>query len=95
MSHGKVVHVVWIVLVALTLVGAWLGEAAEPGPWVALIVIVSMAVKGRLVIDHFLELATCNRRIRRLMRAYFYVLPGLALATYLYGDAVVRMTTLR
>jgi hypothetical protein len=95
MRHDRVIHVVWIVLVALTFVGAWLGEVADPGLPVALLVIVSMAIKGRLVIDHFLELTTCNRRIRRLMRTYFYVLPGLTLTTYVFGDVIVRLTTMQ
>jgi hypothetical protein len=89
---GKL-DVVWLALVALTLGGAWLGESAEPGLPVTVSVAAALAFKGRMVIDHFMELGNANRSIRRLMRAYFYLLPLAAIATHLFGDRLARLTT--
>lgn len=94
MTHKQLIDVLWLLLVALTLGGALIGEAAEPGIAVTLVISLTMALKGRVIIDHFMELKTANRRIRNLMRAYFYVLPLMTLLTYLFGDWLARLTTL-
>ncbi len=94
MTHKQTLDFLWIVLCILTLGGAYLGEAAEPGLAVTLLIAITMAFKGRMVIDHFMELKTANRRIRSLMRAYFYVLPTVMVLTYLFGDQLARLTTL-
>lgn len=94
MSHEKLIDLLWLVLVALTLGGSLLGETAEPGLAVTLIISLTMAFKGRMVVDHFMELKTANRTIRKLMRAYFYVLPLLVVLTSLFGDRLARLTTL-
>lgn len=94
MTHKQALDILWIGLCALTLGGAYLGEAAEPGLAVTLLIAATMAFKGRMVIDHFMELKTANRRIRNLMRAYFYVLPMVTVLTYLFGDRLASLTTL-
>lgn len=94
MTHKQLIDLLWLLLVALTLGGAFIGEAAEPGIAVMLVISLTMAFKGRVIIDHFMELKTANRTIRNLMRAYFYVLPLLTVLTYLFGDWLARLTTL-
>ena len=94
MTHGRLVDLLWLLLVALTLGGAYLGEASEPGLTVTLIISLTMAFKGRIIVDHFMELKTANRTIRKLMRAYFYVLPLVTVLTTLFGDWLARLTTL-
>ena len=94
MSHEKLLDRLWLLLVALTLGGAWIGEAAEPGLAVTIIVALTMAFKGRMVVDHFMELKTANRTLRNLMRGFFYVLPAANVLSILFGDWLARMTTL-
>lgn len=94
MSHEKLLDRLWLVLVALTLGGALIGESADPGFVVTVIISLTMAFKGRVVVDHFMELKTANRKIRNLMRAYFYVLPAMTVLSYLFGDWIARLTTL-
>lgn len=83
MSHKQTVTVLWGLLVVLTLGGSLLGETIEPGYALMLVVTLTMAVKGRMVIDHFMELKNANRLIRRLMQAYFYVLPLATVLSYI------------
>ena len=45
-----------------------------------------MAFKGRIVIDHFMELKHATPKVRNLMRAYFYVLPTLTVLVSLFGE---------
>ncbi|MES9846372.1 MAG: cytochrome C oxidase subunit IV family protein [Candidatus Sedimenticola sp. PURPLELP] len=94
MSQVKLLNILWVLLLVLTVGGAWLGESSGPGTGVALFVIITMALKGRLIIDHFMELNSANVTIRRLMRAYFYVLPLCVLLTYFFGDWLAGLTTL-
>lgn len=94
MPREKLIDLLWLLLVALTLGGSLLGETAAPGLAVTLVISLTMAFKGRMVIDHFMELKTANRTLRRLMRAYFYVLPLLVVLTSLFGDRLARLTTL-
>lgn len=94
MLNKRTIDRLWFLLVALTLGGAVIGETAEPGLAATLAIALSMAFKGRMVIDHFMGLKTANRTIRNLMYAYFYVIPLLTVLTSLYGDTLARLTSL-
>jgi hypothetical protein len=41
-----------------------------------------------------MELKTANPTIRRLMRAYFYVLPSVTVLVYVFSEHFARLTTL-
>lgn len=87
MSHKQVVAVLWIVLVILTLGGSMLVETAEPGYALMLLITLTMAFKGRMVIDHFMELKNAHPLLRRLMQGYFYILPLATVISYLLSSA--------
>ncbi len=59
-----------------------------------LIIATTMAVKGRMVIDHFMELTNANRTIRRMVRLYGVVIPVLLMLTYVFGPQIARVTSL-
>lgn len=94
MSHEKLIDRLWILLLALTLGGAWIGEAADSSMAVTIMISLTMAFKGRIVVDHFMELKTANRTLRNLMRGFFYVLPAVTILTTLFGDWIARLTKL-
>lgn len=94
MLNKRTIDRLWLLLVALTLGGAVIGEAAEPGLAATLAIALSMAFKGRMVIDHFMGLKTANRTLRNLMRGYFYVIPLLTVLSYVFGDDIARLTSL-
>lgn len=73
----------WALLLLLTLGGGWLGESGDPGLGLVLFVTVTIAIKGRIVVDHFMELKSANPTLRRLMRLYFYLIPLMTLLVYL------------
>lgn len=86
MTHKQTVTLLWLLLVGLTLGGSLLGETAQPGYDVMLVIVLTMAFKGRVVIDHFMELKNANRLIRRLMQAYFYVMPAATVLSYVLSN---------
>ena len=94
MTHQRRIDLLWLLLLALTLGGALIGETAEPSLAITLFIVVTMAFKGRIIIDHFMELKTANRTLRNLMRAYFYAVPLVIVLTTLFGDWLARLTTL-
>ncbi len=86
MNSNRLLDWLWILLLLLTVGGGWLGETtADPGWGLALFVVLTIALKGRIVIDHFMELKSANPTVRRLMRLYFTVVPLLVLLVYLFS----------
>lgn len=84
----------WILLVALTLGGIALGERGGSGFWLTLVIAAITAAKGRLVIDRFMELGDAHPGIRRLVRLWGLLVPGLVLVTWFYGPQIARLTRL-
>lgn len=78
-SAERQVTGVWLILVVLTLASAWLGEGAASGWGLAAAVAGIVAVKGLLVIRHYMGLAEPGSRLKLVMRAYFVVIPVLIL----------------
>ena len=93
-SHIKRIDSLWLVLVALTLLSAYIAERATPSLISVLIMAAVLAIKGRIIVDHFMELKEANSILRRLMRAYFYVIPSLIILVYLFPDKIAQWTSL-
>lgn len=89
-------HIVklWLALVVLTIVSAAIAESGRSGLGITVFVAVVLAIKGRIVVDHFMELKHANIVLRRLMRGYFYVIPGLMIIVYLFPELISRLTKL-
>ena len=51
---------IWTLLITLTLAGVVLGETAAPGLLVTVTVAAVTALKGRMVIDHFMEMGDAH-----------------------------------
>ncbi len=92
MSETRKVDLAWLLLVLLSVAGAGLGGRADAGVGVAVMVAVVMAVKLRLVCDHFLELRSAHQRIRLAVYAFAYGMPLLVVLTSAFGDTLARLT---
>lgn len=84
----------WVLLIALTFLGIGLGEGTGPGLWINLLVAAITALKGRLVIDQFMEIRAARPGIRRAVRAFGLLVPILILVLYFFGPQIARLTTL-
>mgnify|MGYP001129760860 CR=1 FL=1 len=87
-------NLVWLALMTMTLGSAVIAESAEPSLLVTLAVAVTVALKGRLVVNRFMELNNAHPYIRFSMNFYFYVLPLLMLMVFLFPDTIAEMTRL-
>ena len=90
----KLIDSLWLSLVALTLFSAFMAERADPGFISVAIMAVMLAIKGRIIVDHFMELKHAHKVLRRLMRTYFYVIPSLIIIVHLFPEYIAKLTTL-
>jgi hypothetical protein len=85
---------IWLLLVGLTLAGAWLAETGHAGWPLTFVVAGLIAFKGRMVIDHYMEMTTANAKIRRVLYAFTTIVPILVILSHGWGDALRRLTTI-
>lgn len=94
MLDSKSVDFIWLVLLALTLLSAAIAESPDQGLLLTLAIAATVAFKGRMIVDRFMELNHANRWIRTSMRIYFYVIPLLIMLAYLFPEMIARLTSL-
>jgi len=94
MTHTRIINTLWLVLIALTLLSAYMAERADTSFISVSIMAVVLAVKGRIIVDHFMELKKAHIVLRTLMRVYFYVIPLLIIIVYLFPEQIARWTAL-
>lgn len=93
MFDSKSIDFIWLLLLALTILSAAIAESPEQGFLLTLIIAITIAFKGRMIVDRFMELKNANRLIRNSMRIYFYFIPLLIILTYLFPEVIVKLTT--
>lgn len=91
MSAARKIDQAWLLLVVLTFTGALLAEHAESNFAVVLLVAAMTVFKGRLVIDHFMELGQASAVIRRVVGIFGLLVPLLLLVTWLWGPQLARL----
>ena len=93
-SEIKLIDTLWLILIALTLFSAYMAEQAKPGLISVIIMAAVLAVKGRIIVDYFMELKQAHPVLRGLMRTYFYVIPSLIIIVYLFPEQIASWTAL-
>ncbi len=83
---------VWLQLVLLTLGGAVLAESGSGGGGIAVAVAVLIAIKGRWVIDHYMDMARANRALRRVLHGFVTLVPLMVLASAAFSPQIARLT---
>ncbi|HIJ23965.1 MAG: cytochrome C oxidase subunit IV family protein [Gammaproteobacteria bacterium] len=64
MSESVSAAIVWVVLVALTLMGYWVGQNGLSGTDAVTILLGAALIKGQLVIGYFMEMRHAKTRWR-------------------------------
>ena len=90
----RLVNRLWLLLIGLTLFTAFMAEQAHQGILSVSIIAVALGVKGRIIVDHYMELKSAHPLLRVLMRAYFYVIPAMIVLVYLFPEPIARWATL-
>jgi cytochrome c oxidase subunit IV len=93
-SHTTRINNLWIVLIILTAFSAFMAEQGKPELISMTIMAVVLAIKGRIIVDYFMELKHSNKILRGLMRVYFYVIPTLIIVVYLFPEKIAAWTAL-
>ncbi len=93
-KHIKQINTLWIMLIVLTLFSAYMAEKATPGLNSIAIMALVLAIKGRIIVDYFMELKHANVVVRTLMQVYFYVIPALIILVYLFPEQIAKWTAL-
>lgn len=94
LQSSRHLDILWLCLMALTIINAAIAEQAEPSVFITFIICSIIALKARLVIDYFMELKGASPYIYHLMNAYFYIFPVLALLVWLYPEQLVELIKL-
>ncbi len=94
MTHIKLINTLWLILIVLTLFSAYMAEQAKPGFNSVAIMALVLAIKGRIIVDYFMELKESHVVLRTLMQVYFYVIPALIILVYLYPEQIAKWTAL-
>lgn len=84
----------WLFLMGITVATAFVAESANPGFLAIVAIAGAVALKGRLVVDRFMELHNANRYIRVLMNAYFYFFPLMIVLVEIDPEALARWTSI-
>ncbi|WP_206484273.1 cytochrome C oxidase subunit IV family protein [Thalassotalea sp. G2M2-11] len=84
----------WLILMVITLLNTLVAETVAQSHFITAVICFSIAFKGRLVIDHFMELNKANSTIKNLVRSYFYFFPMLVLVCDIFAAQLVLITTI-
>lgn len=85
---------IWLLLIGLTGAGAWLAETGRAGWPLTLVAAGLIAIKSRLVIDHYMEMVRANRRFRHTLYAFVTLVSLLVVLSHGWGDLLRRITTI-
>ena len=94
MLSNKTINYIWVVLMLLSIGSALIAESADPSKLITIVIALSIAFKGRMVLDRFMELRNANRYIRASMNIYFYVIPLMIVVVHLFPEAIAELTKL-
>jgi len=74
--------IIWLFLIALSGIAAWIGEFGASTPHIVGFVILSLIVKGQLVVDYFMGLKQVSWLWRGIMSAFCVVIGAIMFITY-------------
>jgi len=90
-----VYHIIfaWISLVLLTLGSTLIGKIEQSGFWITVLISALIMIKGRIVVEFFLEASTTRAKTRKVLRFYTVFWPLLIIITYLFGTEIAEFTS--
>lgn len=86
------IDLAWLMLMLLTLGGGLMGQHAQTGFWITVVIAMITLIKGRLVIDHFMELGEASPIIRRVVGSFCAIIPLMMVFTYVWSDLLVQFS---
>ena len=74
--------IIWVILIALTLTTAYIGYLELSGLYIVAFLLLTVTIKGQLIIDHYIGLKNVRGFWRLAMLGFVYVIPGIILTGY-------------
>ena len=84
----------WLLLMAVTVMNAFIAESVEPSLLITVFVAGSVAIKGHVVIDYFMSVKNADPALRIIMNLYFIVIPAMMIIIALFPSDIARLTKL-
>lgn len=81
-SSSTKLTVIWIILMVLTLTTAYVGYLQLSGLTIVGFLLLTVTVKGQLVIDYYIGLKNVRGFWRLAMLGFVYVIPGIIFTGY-------------
>lgn len=81
-SSSTKLTVIWIILMVLTLTTAYIGYLELSGLTIVGFLLLTVTVKGQLVIDYYIGLKNVRGFWRLAMLGFVYVIPGIIFTGY-------------
>lgn len=88
-ESSKYLTIIWIILTSLSIITAAIGYFEMSGVYVVGFVLLTVIVKGQLIIDYYMGLKHVRAHWRLAMSGFVFVIPGIIFAGYLIaGDLI-------
>ncbi|MDX2502948.1 MAG: cytochrome C oxidase subunit IV family protein [Gammaproteobacteria bacterium] len=85
-ASSKKLTLIWIILVVLTLITATIGVLELSGLYIVGFVLLTIIIKGQLIIDHFMGLRRVRGFWRLAMLGFVFVIPGIIYTGYILSS---------
>jgi len=90
MSHRKFASikkltVIWVILVILTLITATIGYYQLSGLYIVGVILLTVVVKGQLIVDHYMGLRHVRGFWRLAMLGFIIIIPAIIFAGYYFS----------
>lgn len=86
------VDIAWLILLLLTVSSGLMGKLAQPGLLVTIVIAFITFLKGRIVVDFFMELGEAKRVIQWVVAGFCSIIPLLMIVTYIWPDKLVSIS---
>jgi len=95
LTDNKRINFFWALLVALTLFATLIAERATPSHFIVIVICLTIAIKGRFIIDEFMGLREAIPVIRYTIHSYFILLPTFIALCIIFPEFLLYLTTIK
>ncbi|MCP5206993.1 MAG: cytochrome C oxidase subunit IV family protein [Hahellaceae bacterium] len=85
MSLANRSTLIWLFLIALTCIAAYVGEFSTTNPQIIGFIILALIIKAQLVVDYFMGLRHVKTVWRLILSAFSIVIGTIIFITYMKG----------
>lgn len=94
MALNTRINLTWLLLMILTLFSATIAEKATPTNTIVIIICLTIALKGRFVVDELMGLRVAVPIIRYTILSYFVLLPAFIAFVFMYPEILAKITSI-